>query len=89
MNVFISARAGKRPTRLPEASFLMLPFAPCHAPPPLTPSPSPAAFSAKGDDLGWELEKLGSWVRAADVVPGAYIIDMPMPLIVPSVRRNE
>ena len=66
----------------------MLPFAPCHTPPP-SPSPPPPAFSAKGDDLGWELEKLGSWVRAADVVPGAYIIDMPMPLIVPSVRRNE
>ncbi len=51
---------GKRATRLPEASFLMLPFAPCWtSPPPGLPR-----------DNSWELEKLGSWVRAADVVFG-------------------
>lgn len=46
---------GKLPTRLPESSLFMLPLARCTA-----------ESSSQG---GWSLEKLGSWIEAADVVP--------------------
>lgn len=48
---------GKRPTRLPEATLLMMPLAPC------------AGGSGQKGSAPWEVEKLGSWVDTTHVVP--------------------
>jgi hypothetical protein len=58
---------GKLPTRLPESSLFMLPLARCTAAQPLQEAQrSSRSPPSRG---GWSLEKLGSWIEAADVVP--------------------
>eukprot|EP01048_Picozoa_sp_COSAG05_P001796 COSAG05_NODE_63_length_22889_cov_41.986617_10_plen_188_part_00 len=55
---------GKRPTRMPESSLFMLPLAHCPA------HGGKAHGTAHGNATrGWFLDKLGSWIEAADVIP--------------------
>jgi hypothetical protein len=58
---------GKTPTRLPEASILALPFAPCN---------NRQTPESAGSTTAWSVDKLSSWVDATDVVGGGAAVHL-------------